>query len=72
VPHRALRKSGGPTVREIYGPANYMRRRTRVSGQPDDTKFPGGDTRARRRTNILEVLNTWNTYLGMEYLISIG
>lgn len=60
MPHRALRKSG-PTVREIYGPANYTRRRTRVSGQPDDTKFPDGDTRARRRTNILE-MNIWNIF----------
>lgn len=69
MPHRVLRKSG-PIVREIYGPANYTRRRTRVSGQTDDTKFPGGDTRTRCRTNILEILNIiWNAYLDMKYLI---
>lgn len=64
----ALRKSG-PAAREIYGLANYTRCRTRVSGQPDDTKFPGG-ARCAALSHILEISSTWGMYLGTEYFIS--
>lgn len=64
----ALRKSG-PAAREIYGLANYTRCRTRVSGQPNDTKFPDG-ARCATLSDILEISSTWGTYLGIKYLIS--